>query len=72
MTSLIAYTTERQLSKNPEQGSDIVGLAAPEAANVSSTASIIPMLAIGIPSSGTTAVMLGALMMLGVQPGPML
>lgn len=75
MTSLIAYTTERQLSKNPEefgQGS-IVGLAAPEAANnASSTASIIPMLAIGIPSSGTTAVMLGALMMLGVQPGPLL
>lgn len=75
MTSLIAYTTERQLSKNPENfgHGDIVGVAAPEAANnASSTASIIPMLAIGIPSSGTTAVMLGALMMLGVQPGPML
>ena len=75
MTSLIAYTTERQLSKNPENFSkgDIVGVAAPEAANnASATASIIPMLAIGIPSSGTTAVMLGALMMLGVQPGPML
>lgn len=75
MTSLIAYTTERQLSKNPENfgKGDIVGVAAPEAANnASATASIIPMLAIGIPSSGTTAVMLGALMMLGVQPGPML
>jgi len=75
MTSLIAYTTERQMSKNPENfgKGDIVGVAAPEAANnASSTASIIPMLAIGIPSSGTTAVMLGALMMLGVQPGPML
>jgi putative tricarboxylic transport membrane protein len=75
ITSLIAYTTERQFAKNPQdfgQG-DIVGVAAPEAANnASSTASIIPMLAIGIPSSGTTAVMLGALMMLGVQPGPML
>ena len=75
MTSLIAYTTERQLAKNPEDfgKGDIVGVAAPEAANnASATASIIPMLAIGIPSSGTTAVMLGALMMLGVQPGPML
>jgi len=75
MTSLIAYTTERQLAKNPEDfgTGDIVGVAAPEAANnASATASIIPMLAIGIPSSGTTAVMLGALMMLGVQPGPML
>lgn len=75
MTSLIAYTTERQLSDNPDNfgKGDIVGVAAPEAANnASSTASIIPMLAIGIPSSGTTAVMLGALMMLGVQPGPML
>ncbi|MFT3963530.1 tripartite tricarboxylate transporter permease [Propionivibrio sp.] len=75
MTSLIAYTTERQLAKNPENfgRGDIVGVAAPEAANnASSTASIIPLLAIGIPSSGTTAVMLGALMMLGVQPGPML
>ncbi len=75
MTSLIAYTTERQMSKNPQDfgTGEIVGVAAPEAANnASSTASIIPMLAIGIPSSGTTAVMLGALMMLGVQPGPML
>ena len=75
MTSLIAYSTEKQLAKNPEAfgKGEIVGVAAPEAANnASSTASIIPMLAIGIPSSGTTAVMLGALMMLGVQPGPML
>lgn len=75
IASMMAYTNEKQLSKNPEEfgKGEIVGLAAPEAANnAASVGALIPMLTMGIPGSGTTAVMLGALMMLGIQPGPLL
>lgn len=75
MASLMAYNNERQLSKNPEDfgKGEIVGLAAPESANnAASVGALIPMLTLGIPGSGTTAVMMGALLMLGLQPGPML
>ncbi|MDF2548859.1 MAG: hypothetical protein K0R93_3757 [Anaerosolibacter sp.] len=75
MASLMAYNNEKQLSKNPEEfgKGEIIGLAAPEAANnASSVGALIPMLSLGIPGSGTTAVMMGALLMLGLQPGPML
>ena len=49
------------------------GLAAPETANnAACTGSFVPLLTLGIPGSGTTAVMLGALISYGVQPGPML
>lgn len=74
MASLMAYNNEKQMSKNPDafgQG-EIIGLAAPEAANnASSVGAFIPMLTLGIPGSGTTAIMMGALLMLGVQPGPL-
>ena len=75
MASLMAYNNEKQLSKNPDSfgKGDIVGLAAPEAANnAASVGALIPMMTLGIPGSGTTAVMMGALLMLGLQPGPML
>ncbi|MGB3367246.1 MAG: tripartite tricarboxylate transporter permease, partial [Acidaminobacteraceae bacterium] len=75
MASLMAYNNERQLSKNPENfgKGEIIGLAAPESANnAASVGALIPMLTLGIPGSGTTAVMMGALLMLGLQPGPML
>ncbi len=75
MASLIAYNNERQLSKHPEEFGNgaIEGLAAPEAANnASSVGAMIPMLTLGIPGSGTTAVMMGALMILGLKPGPLL
>lgn len=75
MASLMAYNNEKQMSKNPDDfgKGEIVGLAAPEAANnASSVGALIPMLALGIPGSGTTAVMMGALLMLGLQPGPLL
>ncbi|NDL66841.1 tripartite tricarboxylate transporter permease [Anaerotalea alkaliphila] len=75
MASLMAYNNEKQLSKNPDDfgKGEIVGLAAPEAANnASSVGALIPMLTLGIPGSGTTAVMMGALLMLGLQPGPLL
>jgi putative tricarboxylic transport membrane protein len=75
MASLMAYNNERQLSKHPEEFGNgaIEGLAAPEAANnASSVGAMIPMLTLGIPGSGTTAVMMGALMILGLKPGPLL
>ncbi len=75
MASLMAYNNEKQLSKHPKEFGKgaIEGLAAPEAANnAASVGALIPMLTLGIPGSGTTAVMMGALLMLGLQPGPML
>lgn len=75
MASLMSYNNEKQISKRPEefgQGA-IEGLAAPESANnAASVGALIPMLTLGIPGSGTTAVMMGALLMLGIQPGPLL
>ncbi|HAE22690.1 MAG TPA: transporter [Spirochaetaceae bacterium] len=75
MAALMAYNNEKNISKHPEefgQGA-VEGLAAPEAANnASSVGALIPMMTLGIPGSGTTAVMLGALLMLGLQPGPLL
>lgn len=75
MASLMAYNNEKQMAKNPDDfgKGEIVGLAAPEAANnAASVGALIPMLTLGIPGSGTTAVMLGALLMIGIQPGPLL
>jgi putative tricarboxylic transport membrane protein len=75
MAALMAYNNEKSLSRHPEEfGKGAVeGLAAPEAANnASSVGALIPMMTLGIPGSGTTAVMLGALLMLGLQPGPLL
>jgi putative tricarboxylic transport membrane protein len=75
MASMLAYTNEKQIAKDPDKfgKGEIIGLAAPEAANnASSVGALIPMLSLGIPGSGTTAVMMGALLMLGLQPGPLL
>lgn len=75
MAALMAYNNEKQMSKNPENfgKGEIIGLAAPESANnAASVGAFIPMLSLGVPGSGTTAVMMGALLMLGIQPGPML
>lgn len=75
ISSLMAYNAERQVSKNKKEfGKGAVeGLVAPESANsASAVGSMIPMLTMGIPGSGTTAVMLGALVMIGVTPGPLL
>ncbi|WP_243112594.1 MULTISPECIES: tripartite tricarboxylate transporter permease [Acutalibacteraceae] len=75
MASLVSYNLEKSLSKHPEEFGKgaIEGLAAPESANNSaSVGALIPMLTLGVPGSGTTAVMMGALLMLGLQPGPLL
>lgn len=75
IASMLAYSTEKQLSKDPESfGKGAVeGLAAPESANnAASVGAFIPMLTMGIPGSGTTAIILGAVIMLGLRPGPLL
>ncbi len=75
IASMISYSTEKQLSKKQEEFGEgaVEGLAAPESANnAASVGALIPLLTMGIPGSGTTAVMLGALIMLGLRPGPLL
>jgi putative tricarboxylic transport membrane protein len=75
IASFLAYATEKKLSKTPELfGTGIIqGVAAPEAANNGSTGgAMIPLLTLGIPGSSTTAVMLGALTLFNIQPGPLL
>ena len=75
LAALMSYNNEKQLSKHPEEFGKgaIEGVAAPEAANnAASVGALIPMLSLGVPGSGTTAVMMGALLMLGLQPGPAL
>ena len=75
IASIMSYTTEKRISKHPEEFGHgaIEGVAGPEAANNSDTAgAMVPLLTLGIPGGGATAVMLGAFIMYGVQPGPLL
>ena len=74
-STMLAYATAKKYSSNPEEfgTGSIKGVAAPEAANNSASyAAMIPLFALGIPGSGTTAVLLGGLLMVGLQPGPLL
>jgi putative tricarboxylic transport membrane protein len=73
--SFISYAVERKLSKYPEKfGTGVIeGVAGPESANNAAVAgSMIPMLSMGLPTNPVTALMLGALIIHGVQPGPTL
>ncbi len=73
--SLMAYGVTKMTAKNPEQygKGSINGVAAPEAANNSaSTGAMLPMVTLGIPGSPTTAVLLGGMVIWGLQPGPRL
>ena len=75
IASFLAYAAEKRVSKRPEMfGTGIIeGVAAPESANnAASTGALVPLMALGIPGSGTTAVMLGALTLYGLQPGPLM
>ncbi|HDZ39682.1 MAG TPA: tripartite tricarboxylate transporter permease, partial [Marinobacter sp.] len=75
VASAVAYTTEKRLSDkdNTFGTGDMRGLAAPEAGNnAAAVGSFVPMLTLGIPGSGTTAVLLGALMLYNITPGPMM
>ena len=75
MSSFMSYIVEKKVSKHPErfgQG-EIAGVAGPEAANnAACQAGFIPMLILGIPATASLAVMLGALLMFRVFPGPMM
>jgi putative tricarboxylic transport membrane protein len=73
IASFLAYIVEKKVSKTPERFGHgaIEGVAGPEAANNSAVSgNMVPMFALGIPGSGTTALMLGALIMFGLRPGP--
>jgi putative tricarboxylic transport membrane protein len=73
--SLMAYGLAKTFSKDPESfgKGNPAGVAAPESANnAASTGSMLPMLTLGIPGSPTAAVLLGGLLIWGLQPGPML
>ncbi len=77
IAAFLAYGVDRNLAKadkKAEFGSgSLRGLAAPESANnAASSGSFVPLLTLGIPGSGTTAIMLGALISYGIQPGPRL
>lgn len=73
--SLMAYGTAKQFSKDPDSfgKGNIDGVVAPESANnAASTGSMLPMLTLGIPGSPTTAILLGGMVIWGLEPGPML
>ncbi|SER88704.1 tripartite tricarboxylate transporter permease [Halopseudomonas bauzanensis] len=75
LASAMSYMTEKRLAgKEGRFGNgDLRGLAAPETANsASACGSMVPMLTLGIPGSGTTAVMMGALTLYNITPGPLL
>ncbi|MFN4309743.1 MAG: tripartite tricarboxylate transporter permease [Ferrovibrio sp.] len=73
--TFVSYFVERKLSKHPEefgQGA-IEGVAGPEAANNASAAGVlVPMLALGLPTSATAAIILSAFQSYGINPGPLL
>ena len=77
IASFLGYAVERNIAPKEDQAQfgkgSVKGLAAPEAANnAACTGSFVPLLTLGIPGSGTTAILLGALIALNVSPGPRL
>jgi putative tricarboxylic transport membrane protein len=75
IASFISYGIEKAVSKHPEKfGTGVVeGVAAPEGANNAETGgALVPMLTLGIPGSGTTAILLAALILWGLKPGPLM
>ena len=75
LSTFIAYNVEKKVSRTPERFGHgaIEGVAAPESANNAATAgAMVPLLSLGIPFSPATAILLGALVIHGLQPGPLL
>ena len=76
VASAVTYGTEKRLAGESGKDfgtGDIRGLAAPEAANnASAGGALVPMLTLGIPGSGTTAILLGALLLFNITPGPLM
>jgi putative tricarboxylic transport membrane protein len=73
--TFISYATEKKLSKHPQEFGKgaIEGVAGPEAANnAAATGVLVPLLTLGIPTSATAAILLGAFQNYGLQPGPLL
>lgn len=73
--TFISYSLEKKVSRHPDKFGTgaIEGVAAPESCNnAASTSSFVPMLSLGIPTNAIMALLLGALMMHGIQPGPFL
>jgi putative tricarboxylic transport membrane protein len=73
IASFLSYSMAKKTSKRGNEfGTGVLeGVAAPEAANnAASMGAMVPMLTLGVPGSGATAIMMGALMMLGITPGP--
>ena len=71
----MSYSIEKSISKNPERFGKgaMAGLAGPEAANNGASAgAMVPLLTLGLPGSASTAVLLAAFLMWGLQPGPLL
>jgi putative tricarboxylic transport membrane protein len=75
VTTFVAYDLEKRVAKDPDRFGKgaIEGVAAPEGANnATSTAGFVPLFSFGLPTAPSMAVLLGGLMMYGLQPGPML
>ena len=75
IASFISYGIEKAVSKHPEKfGTGVVeGVAAPEGANNAETGgAMVPLLTLGIPGSGTTAILLAAFILWGLRPGPLM
>lgn len=75
ISTFVSYAVEKKISKHPEKFGTgaIEGVAGPEAANnAASGGSFIPLMSLGIPSNAVMAILLGALLIHGVQPGPLL
>jgi putative tricarboxylic transport membrane protein len=73
IASFLSYIVEKKVAKDPSRFGKgaIEGVAGPESSNNAAAAgAMVPMLALGVPGSGTTAIILGALIMFGVRPGP--
>jgi len=75
IASFVSYATEKRVSRYPQRfGSGVIeGVAGPEAANnAAAGGAFIPLLTLGIPANAVMAILLGALMIHGLQPGPLL
>src|SRR5574341_1005472 len=75
IASFVGYIAEKKVAKDPSRFGKgaIEGVAGPESANnAASAGAMVPMFALGVPGSNTTAVMLAALIMFGLRPGPLL
>lgn len=75
IATMISYSVEKMISKHPEEFGKgaIQGVAGPEAANnAAKSGELVPLFTLGIPTGSSTAIMLAAMMMWGLRPGPLL